>query len=102
MQAWKETPDGIGPPEPVNFVGSYEEYVSLYVKLLVGVVGVGAAISLPGVFSSFQDGEIHWLSWIGLALTIYLGYKGVTNLQLLNYVETVQRPQSRVSCRVRV
>jgi len=95
MKAWKETKDGVGPPEPVDFVASYEEYVSLYVKLLVGVVGVGAALSLPGVFSGFQDGEIHWLSWIGLALTIYLGYKGATNLQLLNYVQNVQRPQSR-------
>jgi hypothetical protein len=81
----------------VKFVSS-EEYVSLYVKLLVGVVGVGAVLSLPGVIAGFQEGgETSWVSWLGLLLTLYLGYKGVTNLQLLSYVQNVQRPDSRVS-----
>lgn len=84
-------PDGIGPPEEVN-IASAEASALQYLGLLAVTIAAGFFFFQK----AFDDGEVHWLPLLGTLVTAYLTYKGVYYLRLQNYVDTVQRPQSRV------
>jgi len=94
MAKWKKAPDGIGPPEEVKIV-SDEDSARQYIGLLLGVLALGGALTLPGCIATIKEGHIHWFSVLGAVLFSYLGYKGTTQLNLLKYVDTKQRPESR-------
>lgn len=84
-------PDGIGPPEEVN-IASAEASALQYLGLLAVTIAAGFFFFQK----AFDDGEVHWLPLLGTLVTAYLTYEGVYYLRLQNYVDTVQRPQSRV------
>lgn len=83
--------DGIGPPEEVS-IASAEASIIQYVGLLAVTVAAGFFFASK----AFKDGEVHWLPLLGTLVAGYLTYKGAFYLSLQNYVNTVQRPQSRV------
>lgn len=92
LQELAPRPDGIGPPEPVN-IASAEASAAQYVGLLVVTVAAGVFFFRK----AFEDGDVHWLPLLGGLVAAYFTYEGVYYLRLQNYVDTVQRPQSRVS-----
>jgi hypothetical protein len=91
-QARAPKPDGIGPPEKVEFASAEASTVQ-YIGLLT--VAIVAAVLLAK--KAFADGEVHWLPLLGTLVAGYCTYEGVYYLRLQNYVNTVQRPDSRVS-----
>jgi hypothetical protein len=84
-------PDGIGPPEKVE-IASAEASILQYIGLLTVTVAAGVLFARK----AFQDGEVHWLPLLGVLVAGYFTYEGVYYLRLQNYVNTVQRPDSRV------
>jgi hypothetical protein len=93
LQARAPKPDGIGPPEKVE-IASAEASTVQYIGLLAATVALGLLFA----GKAFEDGEVHWLPLLGTVVAGYLTYEGVYYLKLQNYVNTVQRPDSRVSC----
>lgn len=88
-------PDGIGPPEEVS-IASAEASLVQYIGLLT--VAVAAFILLASrTWEGLQDGDVHWALLLGTLLAGYFTYQGAYYLMLQNYVDTIQRPQSRVS-----
>jgi len=90
LQEFAPQPDGIGPPEEVN-IASAEASALQYLGLLAVTIAAGFFFFQK----AFDDGEVHWLPLLGTLVTAYLTYEGVYYLRLQNYVDTVQRPQSR-------
>jgi hypothetical protein len=88
-------PDGIGPHEEVS-IASAEASLVQYIGLLT--VAVAAFLLLASkTWESFQDGDVRWGFLLGTVLAGYFTYQGAYYLMLQNYVDTIQRPQSRVS-----
>lgn len=87
--------DGIGPPEKVS-IASAEASTAQYVGLLAVTIAAFLALGKK-TLEGFGEGEIYWLPLLGTLLTGYFTYEGAYYLKLQNYVNTVQRPQSRVS-----
>lgn len=63
----------------------------------IGLLTVTVAATLYFASKVFSDGDVHWLPLIGTLVTGYMTYEGAYYLRLQNYVNTVQRPDSRVS-----
>jgi hypothetical protein len=88
-------PDGSGPPEEVD-IASAEASLVQYIGLLT--VAVAAFVLLASqTWEGFKEGDVHWSALLGTLLSGYFTYKGAYYLMLQNYVDTIQRPQSRVS-----
>lgn len=67
---------------------------------MVQYIGLLTVVIAAGLFfakKAFEDGEVHWLPLIGAIVAGYFTYEGVYYLRLQNYVNTEQRPRSRVS-----
>lgn len=96
LQAWKQQANGIGEEEEVE-MASAEVSTAAYASLLTVVVALFLYLGYR-VWTGFQDSDpnIPWLSLVGFALTGFAVYEGASNLAIYNYVNTVQRPQSRV------
>jgi hypothetical protein len=91
LQPRPPQPDGIGPPEKVE-IASAEASTVQYIGLLAATVALGVLFASK----AFKDGEVHWLPLLGTLVAGYFTYEGVYYLRLQNYVNTVQRPDSRV------
>jgi hypothetical protein len=62
----------------------------------IGLLAVVAACGVLSASKVFNEGEVHWWPLLCTLVKGYLFYKGVYYLRLQNYVDTVQRPHSRV------
>lgn len=94
LQARPPPADGLGPPEEVS-IASAEASIAQYVGLLIATVLAFVALASK-TLEGFSEGYTPWLPLIGTLLTGYFTYEGWYYLQLQNYVNNVQRPQSRV------
>lgn len=91
LQGKGQPADGIADPEEVS-IASAEASITQYVGLLTVTVAAGFFFASK----AFKDGEVHWLPLLGTLVAGYLTYEGAFYLSLQNYVNTVQRPKSRV------
>jgi len=94
FQARPPPADGLGPPEEVS-IASAEASIAQYVGLLTATVLAFVALA-SRTLEGFSEGHTPWLPLIGTLVTGYFTYEGWYYLQLQNYVNNVQRPQSRV------
>lgn len=97
LQARPPPADGLGPPEEVS-IASAEASIAQYVGLLTATVLAFVALA-SRTLEGFSEGHTPWLPLIGTLVTGYFTYEGWYYLQLQNYVNNVQRPQSRAKAR---
>jgi hypothetical protein len=95
LQAVAQQPDGIGSPEKVD-IASAEASTLQYIGLLTVAVAAGLLFA----YWAIADGAVHCLPAMGTVIAGCCTYTGASYLGLQRYVDTVQRPESRVSVEV--